>query len=92
MKYETPSRSRMHLDVPPSARGAIGNPAATLMITEGVRKGDAGATQGMCCIALLGVWNWRGTNELGGKVALPEWELIALNDREVYLVLTPTSW
>jgi hypothetical protein len=86
VKYETPSRSRMHLDVPPSARGAIGNPAATLMITEGVRKGDAGATQGMCCIALLGVWNWRGTNELGGKVALPEWELIALNDREVYLV------
>jgi putative DNA primase/helicase len=34
---------------------------------------------------LLGVWNWRGTNEHGGKVALPDWESIALNDRVVYI-------
>jgi hypothetical protein len=37
-------------------------------------------------VSLLGVWNWRGTNERGGKMALPEWELIALNDRQVYIV------
>lgn len=37
-------------------------------------------------VALLGVWNWRGTNEFGGKTALPEWESIALNDRQVYIV------
>ena len=35
---------------------------------------------------MSGVWNWRGTNELGGKTALPDWESIALNDREVFLV------
>jgi hypothetical protein len=37
-------------------------------------------------VGLLGVWNWRGTNEHGGKVALPEWDLIALNGRQVYIV------
>jgi hypothetical protein len=39
--------------------------------------------------ALSGVWNWRGTNEAGGKVALPEWESVALNGRKVYVVLRP---
>lgn len=37
-------------------------------------------------MSLLGVWNWRGTNDQGGKVALPKWELIALNDRQVHIV------
>jgi Protein of unknown function (DUF3631)/Domain of unknown function (DUF3854) len=31
------------------------------------------------------VWNWRGTNPVGGKVALPEWHDIALNSRRVIL-------
>src|SRR5262249_38656668 len=31
------------------------------------------------CIALTGVENWRGTGEDGGKLALPEWDDIALN-------------
>ncbi|HSK83215.1 MAG TPA: hypothetical protein VK902_07380 [Rubrobacter sp.] len=29
--------------------------------------------------------NWRGANEKGGKVALPDWEHIALNGRKVYV-------
>ena len=32
-------------------------------------------------MALLGVWNWRGTTGQGGKVALPDFEVVALNDR-----------
>ena len=37
-------------------------------------------------MALIGVWNWRGTNGRGGKTALPEWEHVALNGRKVYVV------
>jgi len=37
-----------------------------LFITEGIPKGDAAVTIGLCCIALLGVWNFRGTNDAGG--------------------------
>lgn len=85
LKYETPSGSRMCLDVPPTVRQNLGDPCIPLFVTEGVRKADSAVSHGLCCIALLGVWNWRGTNELGGKTALPDWEKIALNGRRVYV-------
>jgi hypothetical protein len=84
-KYETPRGSRMVLDVPPLARPWVADPDVPLFITEGARKADAAVSKGLCCVAVLGVWNWRGTNDLGGKVALPDWEVIALNGRLVYV-------
>ena len=86
VKYETPLGSRMSLDVHPFARHKLGDPSVPLLVTEGVKKGDALVSRGLCAVALLGVWNWRGTNDSGGKVALPQWEHIALNGRRVYLV------
>ena len=86
IKYETPRGSHIVVDVPPRARPALADPAFPLFITEGVRKADAAVSKGLCCIALLGVWNFRGSNELGGKLGLPDWESIALNDRQVYIV------
>lgn len=85
LKYETPARSRMAIDVPPRARAMLGNPDIPLIVTEGIRKADAAASLGLCCIDVLGVWNWRGSNDHGGKTALPDFETIALNDRDVYL-------
>ena len=86
VKYETPKGSRMALDVHPFAREGLGDPSSPLWITEGIKKGDALVSRGLCVVTLLGVWNWRGTNGQGGKVALPEWESIALNGRTVYVV------
>ena len=37
-KYETPSGTRMVLDVPPLARAALADPKVPLFITEGVRN------------------------------------------------------
>ncbi|MBI3458453.1 MAG: DUF3854 domain-containing protein [Candidatus Rokubacteria bacterium] len=85
-KYESVKGSRMVLDVPPPARPWLGDPARPLFITEGVRKADSAVSHGLCCLALLGVWNWRGTNGHGGKVALPDWESVALNGRTVCVV------
>ncbi|HKP53210.1 MAG TPA: DUF3854 domain-containing protein [Chloroflexia bacterium] len=89
-KYEFPAGSRMIIDVHPTIKGKIGDPNVPLLITEGVKKADAAITQGLVCVALIGTWNWRGTNEYGGKTALPDWEYIAVkatNDRsrEVYI-------
>ena len=84
-KYETPRGSRMVLDVPPLVRSRLADPDVPLFITEGARKADAAVSRGLCCVAVLGVWNWRGTNDLGGKVALPDWEAIALNGRPIYI-------
>ncbi len=85
IKYETPKGSRMVLDVHPFAREKLGDPSVPLFVTEGVKKGNALVSHGLCAIALLGVWNWRGTNEHGGKTVLPEWEHVALNGRQVYI-------
>ncbi|MEZ4503005.1 MAG: DUF3854 domain-containing protein [Dehalococcoidia bacterium] len=86
VKYETLPGASMALDVPPRSRPLLGDPSIPLFVTEGIKKGDSLATRGLCAVALLGVWNWRGTNDRGGKVALPEWESIALNDRQVFIV------
>jgi hypothetical protein len=88
VKYETPSGSRMVLDVPPlqQNRLRLQDPAIPLWITEGCKKADALVTHDCCAIALLGVWNWRGTNDAGGKTVLADFETIALNNgRLVYL-------
>ena len=86
VKYETPTGSSMTLDAHPFVRDKLGDPAVPLFITEGIKKGDALASRGLCTVALIGVWNWRGKNAKGGKTALPEWEYIALNDRPTYIV------
>ena len=59
----------MLLDVHPAVRHLLGIPIP-LFVTEGIKKGDSLASRELCAIALLGVWNWRGTNADGGKVAL----------------------
>lgn len=51
-----------------------------------MKKADAAVSKGLCCIALLGVWNWRGENEHGGKTILADWEHIHLKGRRVYIV------
>ena len=55
----------MRVDCPPRCRPGLADPAVPLWITEGQKKADALASRGLCAIALLGVWNWRGTNACG---------------------------
>jgi energy-coupling factor transporter ATP-binding protein EcfA2 len=89
-KYEFAARSHMVVDVHPLLSEKVRDPRVPLFITEGVKKADSAISKGLCCIALAGTWNWRGTNELGGKTVLPDWDAIALKDvnnvgRQVYL-------
>lgn len=85
VKYETPPRQPNRLDVPPGVGEVLGDPDVDLWITEGTRKADAATVLGLACISLSGVWNWRGTNDKGGKTALPDWQDVALNGRRVVL-------
>jgi len=80
IKYEFPKGEKMRLDVPPRCRAELGDPAKPLWITEGQKKADALASIGLCAVALLGVWNFIGTNDRGGKVFLSDFLDIALNN------------
>jgi hypothetical protein len=64
----------------------VQNPKIPLFITEGLRKADAAISKGLCCVALLGTWNFRGTNKAGGKTVLADFEFLALEGRDVYIV------
>jgi hypothetical protein len=86
LKYETPVKQPNRLDIHPRVRDAIGDPAVPLIVTEGARKVDGLISAGAACvIGLTGVWNWRGTNDAGGKVAVPDWQDVALNGRQVLI-------
>ena len=72
----------MVIDCPPSVQLHLEDVDRPLVITEGPIKADSAVSHGLVCIALLGVWSWKGTR---GKVALPDWDSIALYGREVYV-------
>jgi len=91
VKYETPGGQANRLDVPPGVGPKLGDPNVELWITEGARKADAAAHRGLACVSLTGVWNWRSTNPSGGKVALPDWQDVALNGRRVVLAFDSDS-
>ncbi len=85
VKYETPSGATNRLDCPLACQKHLVDPNVLLWITEGVKKGDALASQGECAVDMTGIWNWRARNSFGGLTASPDFEMIALNGRKVFL-------
>ena len=81
IKYETPAKSRVRLDVHPSQTERVKDPTVPLWITEGVKKADCLVSYGQCAVALQGVWCWQKDG-----VPLPEWEDIKLYGRTVYVI------
>ena len=51
-KYETPAGSEVRLDMHPSQAKHASDASVPLWITEGVKKGDALASRGLCAVAL----------------------------------------
>jgi hypothetical protein len=82
-KYELPPMARVRLDCPPRSQPMLADPSVELWITEGVKKADALVSRGFCAVALLGVWNFKGQNDLGGVTLLGDFDYIAWNGREV---------
>lgn len=86
LKYDAATGGRQCLDVPTRSRIHLGNPSIPLWITEGAKKVDSGLSHGIrCIVGVNGTFGWRGKNDQGGTVALPDWESIALKGRDVVL-------
>ena len=87
-KYLYPSGLTNIFDALPRHRDALGDPSRPLWLTEGAKKSDALTTAfgtQIAAINLNGVHGWRATNAHGGKVASPDMQSIAFNDREVII-------
>lgn len=85
IKYEHPRGGHVRLDVHPRMVPILRDPTAEIWITEGQKKGDALLSAGLNAIVLHGVWGWRGTNDVGGKALLSDFDHIAFNGRRVNL-------
>lgn len=85
-KYLNPKDAGIRIDCPPRCQRDLGNPDVELWITEGTKKADAGASHGLCIIALNGVWGFKGQNEFGGVTILADWDHVALKGRTVNVV------
>lgn len=64
----------------------MADPGIPIWLTEGVKKGDALASYGLCTLALLGVWGFKGKNALGGTTVLADVDAVAWNGRSVFIV------
>lgn len=92
LKYENPAGQRGAIDCNPLVRDSMKDPSIPLWVTEGVRKADSAISHGLVCVSLQGVYGWRGTNSVGGKLALPDWEGVALNQRMIFLAFDSDAW
>src|SRR5207245_308936 len=73
IKYETPARRQLVIDVPPGIGERRRDTSVPLFVTEGARKSDAAVSARLCCIALLGVWGWCRKDAKGKCRPLPDW-------------------
>lgn len=85
VKYETPAKAGLRIDVPPRCRAKLGDPGTRLWITEGIKKGDALASAGECAIGLLGVYGFKHKNEFGVVTISADLDYIAWKGRDVYI-------
>jgi hypothetical protein len=91
IKYEFRRGDLLLVDVHPLIRDDARDPQVPLFLVEGVSKADSAISRGLCCAALLGIWNYRGRNARGGKTVLSDFEFLALNNRDVYVVYDSDS-
>ena len=85
VKYETPGATRPALDMPIGSREALLGGRATVWITEGAIKADAGTAAGLCCVSVPGVWSWARRLSGEARTALPEFFRISWEARKVVL-------
>jgi putative DNA primase/helicase len=75
-RYVQPSKSGVHLYVPPAAKAMLSDPSIPLGIVEGEKKALKATQEGLPYVAIGGVWNWRTDGRL-----LADFDQIALSGR-----------
>jgi hypothetical protein len=85
-KYLLPKGASVRLDCPPRCQPRLTDPSIPLWLTEGQKKADALASHDAVVLCLLGVWNFKGKNPVGGTTFLADFDYVAWNGREVRLV------
>jgi hypothetical protein len=85
-KYLSPKGAGNRLYIPPlvSAEQLQDN-KTPLFVTEGEKKALKACQEGLCCIAVPGVWSWKQRSG-NSSVPIPDLDLVEWKYRTVYLV------
>jgi hypothetical protein len=79
-KYLQKKDSGNHLYIPPKVRPVLQDCSTKLIFTEGEKKTLKASQEGIFCIGLSGLWNWKNKGESG---LIPDFYQIELKDRRV---------
>jgi len=85
-KYLSPKGTGNFLYFPPGCGEKLKDPREVLYITEGELKSLTGWQYGLLCVAVPGVWSWRGKGTNGQSRPIPDLDLIPWQDRLVVIV------
>jgi hypothetical protein len=86
IRYETPCGGDFCIDVHPHSRERVKDPSIPLVLTEGVKKNDAGTSSGLCVVDFAGVWQFRVAKKKDPtQPPLPDWDAIPLSGRSCYI-------
>lgn len=82
-KYLTGKNSGNHLYIPHKVKPILTDISIPLYITEGEKKALKAVQEGLYCIAISGLWNWKVKDK---DDLIPDFDLLALDGRIIYLV------
>jgi hypothetical protein len=81
-RYYQKKDSGNHLYIPTAVSDRLSDPTKTIYIVEGEKKSLKGCQEGLPCIAIGGLWNWK--NKAGGLIS--DFDKITLPGRAVSIV------
>ncbi len=85
-RYRTPKGAGNRLYIPPIlGRAQLTDPTVPIYLCEGEKKACKAVQEGLCCIAVAGVWSWR-TRIDGKSQPIPDLDQIPWDGRNVTLV------
>ena len=86
VKYDRVIDAGNYLDVHPFMADRVRSANETIVITEGSKKVDALATQGVAALGLKGIWGWRGKNKFGANGVIADFEEVAIRDNKFIIL------
>ena len=91
IKYETRPHAPNRIHVPLCYRDLMADATVPLWVTEGQKKAEKAAQEGLTCIAPPGVWNWLSRISSDVSIPLPDFYLIEFKRREDCVVFDSDS-
>src|ERR1700682_6142718 len=91
VEYDVCPGRQFALDAPPSCLCLLSDPSTPIYITDEVFKADSAASQGLCCVDLVGLGAALNDYDVERRLGPSDWDGIALENRLIRFVYDADS-